>query len=265
MDTLVGLTLWMIGILDHPHKYLISRKNRYMKLSTLLLEAVTDYTLQNYTTIPGFTDLDMGKRYKLGSTLKLSKVPNENVSRIFKKYKPGTLVQVIGRALNKSGQHYVIVNPQGTDDVYKIYGYYLQDPAEDLKEPTVRLKKRLTGDLQCGNCGSVFSLSIPNGKHRDHCPVCLYSVHIDNRPGDRNAWCGQGTHDNWSPSKLVPVGVTELQNVPSIVYKCEKCGAVKINKYAPDDSQSLITKLPTVSVKKIGGKNIIAPTEKNEI
>jgi len=228
-----------------------------MKVWEILTEAVIAYTLDNYKDMPNFSDENMGTKYKLHSYMKLMKVTNEKTSRIFDKYRPGTIVRVLGRTIQLSGQHFVVVNPIKTNDVYKIFGYYLQDPDTELTEPVIRLKKVLKGDLQCGNCGNIFSLSVPGGKHRDHCPLCLYSVHIDNKPGDRNAWCGAGTHDNWTPSKLVPVGITTLNHVPSIAYKCEKCGAVKINKNATDDNKQLLDKLPEVAVVKQRGRNAI--------
>lgn len=40
----------------------------------------------------------------------------------------------------------------------------------------------------CKNCGiEVFPLT--NGSYRNHCPNCLYSLHVDNTPGDRLNIC----------------------------------------------------------------------------
>lgn len=229
-----------------------------MRFLDFLLEAVIDYNLDNYTTMPRFTDTNMGRKYNVGDKAKLKNAPNEKISRIYNKYRPGTVVNVLGRLVSTGSTiHYIVVNPEGTNEVYKIYAYYLQDPDKELMPLTPRLKKVLKGNIKCGNCGSEFSLDIPGGRHRDHCPHCLHSVHIDNRPGDRNAWCGSGTHDIWTPSILVPVGKSEIRGVPSIVYQCEKCKAIKINKYAPDDNGKLISKLPTVNVLTKNRKNSI--------
>ena len=220
-----------------------------MKVSDILIEAVINYTLDNYTTMPRFTDTDMGIKYPLNSKMKLKllapSITPRTISRIYRFYEPGTIVKILGRKINPSGQHSVVVNPINTNDVYSIYGYYLQDPNKPLEEPTIRLKKRLVGTLNCGNCGQEFSLSVPKGTHRDHCPYCLYSVHIDNKPGDRNAWCGSGTHDDWTPSKLVPIKTITAKNGNfSIVYQCEKCNAKKVNKAAADDNSEELSKLP---------------------
>ena len=70
---------------------------------------------------------------------------------------------------------------------------------------------------------------------RDHCPHCLYSKHVDNMPGDREAECR---------GLLKPVQV-ELDSKKGyvIIYKCEKCGAIRKNKAAVDDDKDLLIKL----------------------
>ncbi len=41
---------------------------------------------------------------------------------------------------------------------------------------------------KCNNCDEqVFRLN--NGSYRNHCPFCLFSLHVDNIPGDRNNTC----------------------------------------------------------------------------
>jgi DNA-directed RNA polymerase subunit RPC12/RpoP len=40
----------------------------------------------------------------------------------------------------------------------------------------------------CFNCGEQV-LRLNNGSYRNHCPFCLYSLHVDNIPGDRSYTC----------------------------------------------------------------------------
>lgn len=55
-------------------------------------------------------------------------------------------------------------------------------------------------EFVCQNCGKkVLPL---NYTARDHCPYCLYSIHIDINPGDRQNKC-QGL--------LKPVGIENLK------------------------------------------------------
>lgn len=85
----------------------------------------------------------------------------------------------------------------------------------------------------CENCGKkVQKLGYTS---RDHCPYCLYSKHVDNMPGDREEEC---------KGKLKPMQV-ELDSKKGyvIIYKCEKCGAIRKNKSAEDDNKDLLIKL----------------------
>lgn len=85
----------------------------------------------------------------------------------------------------------------------------------------------------CIHCGRKVE---PLGyTSRNHCPYCLWSVHIDINPGDRACECG-GT--------LRPVGAdTDPKRGFIVIHKCERCGAVKRNKAAEDDDRDLLISL----------------------
>ena len=55
------------------------------------------------------------------------------------------------------------------------------------------------------------------GKHRNHCPFCLYSRHVDGAtPGDRASQCG---------SSMAPVAVFERPGGEQVVvHRCLGCG-----------------------------------------
>ncbi|MDR0223131.1 MAG: RNHCP domain-containing protein [Oscillospiraceae bacterium] len=78
---------------------------------------------------------------------------------------------------------------------------------------------------------------------RDHCNVCLLSLHADDAPGDRESGCG---------GVLRPIGLELNKKGRQIVYKCEKCGLVKKNIAANDDNEDLIIEL---SVQKSRPEN----------
>lgn len=82
----------------------------------------------------------------------------------------------------------------------------------------------------CRHCGNeVTQLKYTS---RDHCPHCLYSIHIDNIPGDRANTC---------LGDLVPIEVeTSAKKGYIIKYKCNKCGEIKRNKSANDDNFELM-------------------------
>ena len=88
----------------------------------------------------------------------------------------------------------------------------------------------------CGNCGKEVE---PLGySSRNHCPFCLWSIHIDINPGDRACEC----HGLMKPIKVE----TDPKKGFIIVHKCTKCGSVKRNRAAheapvqPDNLKLLI-------------------------
>lgn len=42
----------------------------------------------------------------------------------------------------------------------------------------------------CKNCGRVVVPEGAGSTHRNHCPNCLCSLHVDEEPGDRAPACG---------------------------------------------------------------------------
>lgn len=99
--------------------------------------------------------------------------------------------------------------------------------------------KRFTkndGGFVCAHCGrEVLPLGVSS---RNHCPFCLWSLHVDINPGDRANPCR---------GQMEPVGaVTDPRKGYIILHRCTKCGEVHRNKAAheakvqPDDVGLLI-------------------------
>lgn len=84
----------------------------------------------------------------------------------------------------------------------------------------------------CEHCGQEVNKL--NYTARDHCPICLYSKHVDILPGDRENNC-QGL--------LRPIGIEKFKNTYKILYKCNKCHQTHKNIMAIDDDMDLIIKL----------------------
>ena len=92
--------------------------------------------------------------------------------------------------------------------------------------------KQLDEGFMCLHCKSeVMPLGYTS---RDHCPKCLYSIHVDINPGDRLNKC----HGN-----LVPIGVEKFKKTYKIIYKCDKCGMIHKNIMASDDNYDEIVRL----------------------
>lgn len=93
----------------------------------------------------------------------------------------------------------------------------------------------------CPNCGKTVSLNAPGTKNRNHCPFCLASLHVDNEIGDRKSECGGIMHAQGKIHK--PDGEEVL------VHKCEKCGLLRKNRIAGDDSIALVKELSELNAK----------------
>ena len=74
----------------------------------------------------------------------------------------------------------------------------------------------------CAHCG--FHV-LPLGRtSRNHCPKCLYSLHVDLLPGDRSCHCG----GLMRPVRVEP----DAKKGFVITHVCEACGHIGRNKAA---------------------------------
>ena len=96
----------------------------------------------------------------------------------------------------------------------------------------------LTSVFKCMNCGKNVPEKAPGTKNRNHCPYCLYSLHVDEEVGDRKAHCGG----------LMPaVGkMIKKEGEEVLVHICDICGMVRKNRVAGDDSIELVDNLPAL-------------------
>lgn len=93
--------------------------------------------------------------------------------------------------------------------------------AAQIRSNPIRVDEAFT----CACCGA----EVPPGgaRVRDHCPVCLRSLHVDVVPGDRAATCG---------ALLDPVGFDLRGGEVLILYRCRGCGARWQGRAHPDDA-----------------------------
>lgn len=103
----------------------------------------------------------------------------------------------------------------------------------------------------CKVCGRLV---VPNGAgsdHRNHCPYCLTSIHLDIEPGDHEADCG---------GAMEPVAVWVRKNGEwAIIHRCKICGALSSNRIAADDNPM---KLMSIAMKPVSSPPF--PLEKIE-
>lgn len=90
--------------------------------------------------------------------------------------------------------------------------------------------------FRCGRCRADVSDQAPGTAHRNHCPNCLWSRHLDDdRPGDRAADCG---------ALMEPIAITVRWDGEWIlVHRCAGCGQLHLNRTAGDDDPLMLLRL----------------------
>ena len=100
--------------------------------------------------------------------------------------------------------------------------------------------------FQCAHCQTWVSLTAPGTEHRNHCPSCLWSRHVDIRLGDRKSTC-QGS--------MMPIGFTfkkegieKYAKKPKkgelmVIHQCVKCRKIFINRLAGDDDPQAVARI----------------------
>ncbi len=87
----------------------------------------------------------------------------------------------------------------------------------------------------CRYCGHTVSARAPGTAHRNHCPRCLRSVHVDNQPGDRSSSCG---------GIMEPIAISVRGGKEwVIIHRCSSCGTLRENRIAGDDNELALLSL----------------------
>jgi len=91
------------------------------------------------------------------------------------------------------------------------------------------------GDFRCASCSRQVSAEAPGTRNRNHCPYCLWSLHVDGESGDRTSDCR---------GAMEPVAVWVKRNGEwALVHRCQRCGALCSNRVAGDDSPIALVSL----------------------
>lgn len=97
-----------------------------------------------------------------------------------------------------------------------------------------------TEPFTCKNCGRLVTPNDAGTQHRNHCPNCLCSRHVDNEPGDRESECG---------GLMEPIAVWVRRGGEwALIHRCRTCGILSSNRTAADDNP---IKLLSIALKPI--------------
>jgi RNHCP domain-containing protein len=117
----------------------------------------------------------------------------------------------------------------------------LDKPPKTAAEPPFRPRTRRNerDPFRCGRCRAFVGPTVSGGRHRNHCPICLTSRHVDaRRPGDRMSPCR---------ALMAPVGTLfRPDGEQMIVHRCNGCGVERRCRVAADDNPEALLRLPPV-------------------
>ncbi|WEH33621.1 RNHCP domain-containing protein [Streptomyces sp. AM 4-1-1] len=101
-----------------------------------------------------------------------------------------------------------------------------------------RRQEDRAGGFRCSHCKRWVVINPFIGTaNRNHCDHCLWSKHVDQSKGDRQATCHAG---------MEPIGLTfknegyGKQGELMLIHVCASCHKVSINRIARDDSNEAI-------------------------
>ena len=106
--------------------------------------------------------------------------------------------------------------------------------------------------FRCGHCRLDVPTDAFGTAHRNHCPNCLWSRHLDDdRPGDRAADCG---------SLMEPIAITVRGDGEWVlVHQCTGCHELHLNRTAGDDNPLILLRVavrplaqPPFPIERIG-------------
>ncbi len=86
---------------------------------------------------------------------------------------------------------------------------------------------RRNESFRCANCRQTVDLRPYGTAHRNHCPACLWSRHVDEQTGDRSSACG---------ARMEPIAISVRRDEWVLIHRCLGCGMLRANRIAGDDS-----------------------------
>jgi len=87
----------------------------------------------------------------------------------------------------------------------------------------------------CEHCGRVVPGNPLGTEHRNHCPWCLWSLHVDMKIGDRRSGCR---------GLMEPIAISvRYKGEWAIVHRCRKCQVIRTNRVIGDDNELALLSL----------------------
>jgi len=98
-----------------------------------------------------------------------------------------------------------------------------------------RNRRHKTDGFTCIRCRQFVEQRAAGTRHRNHCPYCLWSRHLDEQPGDRRSPCR---------APMEPIGIEVREDGEwAILYRCTGCKHINANRIAGDDRELALLQL----------------------
>ena len=99
-----------------------------------------------------------------------------------------------------------------------------------------RSRPRPAATFRCASCRLDVATAAPGTAHRNHCPSCLWSRHVDDGvPGDRASTCA---------AAMAPIAVSVRDDGEwALIHRCRGCATLRVNRIAGDDNPLALARL----------------------
>lgn len=128
-----------------------------------------------------------------------------------------------------------------TFDDYDPEDYSHGDGKRLPKQGRRLLKLNRAESFRCAHCGFDVPMDVPGSTQRNHCPICLWSRHVDEEIGDRASTC---------LASMEPIGLTLKSDGVEVmvIHRCCACDKLSKNRLAGDDNPVTIEKIHAAGV-----------------
>lgn len=156
------------------------------------------------------------------------------LKHLFIKFKPSKLLEIYNGKENMSQEKF---------DLEEALKKLNDNPTVQKRNGTIKKKNPVkiepdyryeacNDSFPCANCGKMILPEGAGTHHRNHCPHCLSSIHVDIEPGDRKSDC-KGIME------AISIWVKD-KGEWAIIHRCKKCGKINTNRIAADDNPLLL-------------------------
>ena len=156
------------------------------------------------------------------------------LKHLFIRFKPSKLLEIYNGKENMSQEKFdleeALKKLNDTPTVQKRNGTIKKKNPVKI-EPDYRYEA-CNDSFPCANCGKMILPEGAGTHHRNHCPHCLSSIHVDIEPGDRKSDC-KGIME------AISIWVKD-KGEWAIIHRCKKCGKINTNRIAADDNPLLL-------------------------